>query len=413
MILLPGKPEPLGATWDGQGTNFALFSENATGVELCLFDEQGQETRLPLIEKENHVWHGYLPNSQPGQQYGFRVYGPYQPEQGHRFNPAKLLIDPYTKAIAGDVSHAPEIFGYPWGDSNEDLAISYLDDVQQIPKSIVVDHSFNWEGDQLLRLPWQDTVIYEVHVKGFTQKHPEIPESLRGTYAGLAHPAAIDYLQSLGVTAVELLPIHHFYLYSGFLADNGLRNYWGYDSLGYFAPYSGYSASGVRGQQVAEFKQMVKALHKAGIEVILDVVYNHTGEGNHFGPTLSLRGIDNAVYYRLQEGNPRYYLGELTGCGNCLNTRHPQVLKLVLDSLRYWVQEMHIDGFRFDEASALARGELLEVEIWRSGKQRTIKVLDREFDPLEPFLAAIHQDPVLSPVKLIAEAWDEIGRAHV
>ncbi|MFM7439939.1 MAG: alpha-amylase family glycosyl hydrolase, partial [Snowella sp.] len=234
----------------------------------------------------------------PGQQYGFRVYGPYKPEQGHRFNPAKLLIDPYTKAIAGDVSHGPEIFGYPWGDPEADLGISYSDDVEQIPKSVVVDCSFNWEGDQLLRLPWQDTVIYEVHVKGFTQQHPDIPKPLRGTYAGIAHPVALEYLQSLGVTAVELLPIHHFYLYSGFLSANGLRNYWGYDSLGYFAPYSGYSASGVRGQQVTEFKQMVKALHKAGIEVILDVVYNHTGEGNHFGPTLSLRGIDNAVYYR-------------------------------------------------------------------------------------------------------------------
>jgi glycogen operon protein len=406
MTLLPGKPEPLGATWDGKGTNFTLFSENATGVELCLFDELGQETRLPLIERENHVWHGYLAGIKPGQLYGFRVYGPHEPETGHRFNPAKLLIDPYAKAIAGDITHAPEIFGYPWGDPDEDLAISYADDAPNIPKSVVVDSSFNWEGDKLLRLPWQDAIIYEVHVRGFTQQHPDIPESQRGTYAGLAHPAAIDYLQSLGVTAVELLPIHHFYLYSGWLGARGLQNYWGYDSLGYFAPYSGYSASGVMGQQVTEFKQMVKTLHAAGMEVILDVVYNHTGEGNHFGPTLSLRGIDNAVYYRLKEENPRYYLGELTGCGNCLNTRHPQVLKLVLDSLRYWVEEMHVDGFRFDEATALARGELLEVQVWRGGKQRTVKVLDREFDPLEPFLAAIHQDPVLSQVKLIAEAWD-------
>lgn len=406
MTLLPGKPEPLGATWDGGGTNFALFSENATGVELCLFDEPGRETRLPLIDRENHVWHGYLPDIKPGQLYGFRVYGHHEPEQGHRFNPAKLLIDPYAKAIAGDVIHAPEIFGYPWGDPDEDLAISYADDTLQIPKSVVVDGAFNWEGDRLLRLPWQESVIYEVHVKGFTQQHPDIPQPLRGTYAGLAHPAAIDYLQSLAITAVELLPIHHFYLYSGFLGAKNLRNYWGYDSLGYFAPYSGYSASGDVGQQVTEFKQMVKALHTAGIEVILDVVYNHTGEGNRLGPTLSLRGIDNQVYYRLREENPRYYLGELTGCGNCLNTRHPQVLKLVLDSLRYWVEEMHVDGFRFDEASALARGELLEVEVWRGGKRRTVKVLDREFDPLEPFLAAVHQDPVLSRVKLIAEAWD-------
>ncbi len=413
MTLCPGKPHPLGASWDGEGTNFALFSENATGVELCLFDEQGSETRLPLVEVENYVWHGYVLGAKPGQRYGFRVYGPHEPEKGHRFNPAKLLIDPYAKAIAGDVSHGAEIFSYPWGDAKEDLAISYLDDARLIPKAIVIDQSFDWEGDRLLQLPWSETVIYETHVKGFTKLHPEIPEELRGTYAGLAHPAAIAHLKSLGVTAVELLPTYHFFIYAGLLANKELRNYWGYDPIGYFAPYSGYSASGILGQQVTEFKQMVKSLHAAGLEVILDVVYNHTGEGSHLGPTLSLRGIDNAVYYRLREDKPRYYIEDFTHCGNCLNTLHPQVLKLIMDSLRYWVLEMHVDGFRFDVAPALARGELLEVEIWRGGRRRNVKVLNHEFDPLQSFFAIIHQDPVLSQVKLMAEACSEVGNFPV
>jgi isoamylase len=408
LLIKHGKPYPLGATWDGKGTNFALFSENATGVELCLFDEQGIETRLPLTRVENYIWHGYIPGIKPGQKYGFRVHGVYEPEQGHRFNPSKLLLDPYAKAIAGDVNHVPANFGYLWDapEDERDLSQSKTDNSHLIPKAVVVDESFDWEDDRLLQLPWSDTVIYETHVKGFTQLHPDIPENLRGTYAGLAHPAAIAHFKSLGITAVELLPVHHFHANPRHLAGKELRNYWGYDPIGYFAPYSGYSASGILGEQVVEFKQMVKSLHAAGIEVILDVVYNHTGEGDHLGPTLSFRGIDNAVYYRLVEDDPRYYIGGYTGCGNCLNTLHPQVLKFIMDSLRYWVLEMHIDGFRFDVAATLARGELIEVQIWRGSKRRTIKVLDREFDPLESFFAIIHQDPVLCQVKLIAEAWD-------
>lgn len=386
LSVWPGRPYPLGATWDGKGTNFALFSENATAVELCLFDQKGRETRLELKEKTNFTWHGYIPAIGPGQRYSFRVHGPFAPEQGHRFNPHKLLIDPYAKAIDGDVRFGEEIFGYRWGDPNEDLGFSDLDDAHLVPKSVVIDQTFDWEGDELLQIPWHETVIYETHVKGFTKLHPEIPPRLRGTYAGLAHPAAIFHLQSLGVTAVELMPIHHFLAYPGHLVEKGLKNYWGYDSINYMAPYSGYSASGSLGQQVTEFKKMVKALHRAGIEVILDVVYNHTGEGNHMGPTLSLRGIDNAAYYRLVDGNCRYYM-DFTGCGNSLNVRHPQVLKLIMDSLRYWVLECHVDGFRFDLASALAR-ELYAV------------------DRLAAFFDIIHQDPVLADVKLIAEPWD-------
>jgi len=386
LSVWPGRPYPLGATWDGKGTNFALFSEKATAVELCLFDQKGRETRLELKEKTNFTWHGYIPAIGPGQRYGFRVHGPFAPEQGHRFNPHKLLIDPYAKAIDGDVRFGEEIFGYRWGDPNEDLGFSDLDDAHLVPKSVVIDQTFDWEGDELLQIPWHETVIYETHVKGFTKLHPEIPPRLRGTYAGLAHPAAIFHLQSLGVTALELMPIHHFLAYPGHLVEKGLKNYWGYDSINYMAPYSGYSASGSLGQQVTEFKKMVKALHRAGIEVILDVVYNHTGEGNHMGPTLSLRGIDNAAYYRLVDGNCRYYM-DFTGCGNSLNVRHPQVLKLIMDSLRYWVLECHVDGFRFDLASALAR-ELYAV------------------DRLAAFFDIIHQDPVLADVKLIAEPWD-------
>ena len=307
LTVLPGTPHRLGATWDGAGTNFALFSENATAVELSLFDELEQETRLPLVRGECHTWHCYIQKVKPGQRYGFRVSGPYEPKRGHRYNPAKLLFDPYARAISGDIAHGAEIFGYSWESSDTDLSISYLDDAHMMPKSVVINDDFDWEGDHLLQVPWSETVIYETHVKGFTKKHPEIPVNLRGTYAGLAHPVAIAHFQSLGITAVELLPIHHYFLYPGWLADRGLHNYWGYDSIGYFAPYSGYSSTGILGQQVTEFKQMVKSLHLAGIEVILDVVYNHTGEGNHFGPTLSFKGIDNAVYYRLQENNPREY----------------------------------------------------------------------------------------------------------
>lgn len=384
--LWPGKVYPLGATWDGKGTNFALFSENATAVELCLFDKDDEETRLKLTEVSNFVWHGYVPGVGPGQRYGYRVHGPYDPQNGHRFNPNKLLIDPYAKALDGDIGNGPELFGYSWDSPEEDLSFSDLDSAHLMPKCVVVDQSFDWGDDQLLKTPWHETVIYETHVKGFTKLHPDIPEELQGTYAGLAHPAAIEHLQAIGITAVELLPVHHFLARPGHLVDKGLSNYWGYDSINYFAPYSGYSADKVPGGQVKEFKEMVKALHFAGIEVILDVVYNHTGEGNHMGPTLSLRGIDNAIYYRLVEDDPRYYM-DFTGCGNSLNVRQAQVLKLIMDSLRYWVTEMHVDGFRFDLASALAR-ELFEV------------------DNLSAFFDIIHQDPVLADVKLIAEPWD-------
>lgn len=386
LSIWPGKPYPLGAAWDGKGTNFALFSEHATAVELCLFDQQGQETRLPLSEVSNFVWHGYVPSIGPGQRYGFRVHGPFDPGAGHRFNPNKLVIDPYAKAIEGDIKFGEEIFAYWWNHPDQDLSFSDTDDAHLVPKALVIDESFDWEDDALLQTPRHETIIYEAHVRGFTNLHPDIPPHLRGTYAGLAHPAAISHLQSLGITAVELMPVHHFLANPGHLADRGLRNYWGYDSICYLAPYSGYSASGTQGEQVIEFKQMVKDLHKAGIEVILDVVYNHTGEGNHLGPTLSLRGIDNAAYYRLVESEPRYYM-DFTGCGNSLNVRHPQVLKLIMDSLRYWVLEMHVDGFRFDLASALAR-ELYAV------------------DRLAAFFDIIHQDPVLADVKLIAEPWD-------
>ncbi|MEO1742791.1 MAG: glycogen debranching protein GlgX [Cyanobacteria bacterium J06629_9] len=382
----------LGAHWDGEGTNFALFSENAEAVDLCLFDAQGAETRIRLPELTYDVWHGYLPNIHPGQRYGYRVHGPHQPKEGHRFNSHKLLIDPYALAIAGDIRFGTSLFAYEdeaFTGRDRDLGFSTTDSAEAMPKCVVVDTAFDWEGDTLLNLPWHETIIYEVHVKGFTQTHPAIPAELRGTYAGLGHPAAIAHLKSLGITAVELLPVHHFNAYPGHLVPVGLHNYWGYDSLNYFAPHSGYSTSNVadvQGGQVCEFKRMVKALHQAGIEVILDVVYNHTGEGNHLGPTLTLRGVDNAAYYRLVEDMPRYYM-DFTGCGNSLNVRHPQILKLIMDSLRYWVTEMHVDGFRFDLASALAR-ELYAV------------------NQLSAFFNIIHQDPVLSRVKLIAEPWD-------
>jgi glycogen operon protein len=383
--LWPGNPSPLGATWDGEGTNFALYCENGTGVDLCLFDGDGNETTLALTQVTNLVWHGYVHGIGPGQRYGFRVHGPYEPSHGHRFNRSKLLLDPYAKAIEGKVEWGPDTFGYEWGEENADLTYNDVDDAASIPKCIVADTSFDWGDDRPPRTKWHDTVIYETHTKGFTKTHPAIPEEIRGTYAGLAHPSAIEHLQLLGVTAVELMPVHHF-LTQKFLLDKGLKNYWGYDSIGYFAPHCSYSSSGERGQQVTEFKEMVKALHAAGIEVILDVVYNHTGEGNELGPTLSFRGIDNVSYYRLVPGDPRFYF-DVTGTGNSLNVGNPQVMKLIMDSLRYWVTEMHVDGFRFDLASALAR-QLYEV------------------DRLSTFFQIIHQDPVLEHVKLIAEPWD-------
>jgi isoamylase len=387
VIAWPGEPFPLGATWQGEGTNFSLFSENAERVELCLFDEDDIETRFELTERTGFNWHGYLPGVGPGQRYGFRVHGPYAPLKGHRFNPAKLLIDPYAKAIEGHVRwNRANVFPYPpKGTTDDDLELDTTDDAVAVPKSIVIDPAFDWEGDAPPRIPWSDTIIYEAHVKGFTKLHPSIPEHLRGTYAGLASDEAVGYLASLGVTAIELLPVHH-YVDEHHLVVKGLRNYWGYSSIGYLAPHSGYSATGKRGEQLREFKGMVKALHRAGIEVILDVVYNHTGEGNHLGPTLCFRGIDNASYYRLMPDDPRHYL-DFTGTGNSFNPVHPSVLRLIMDSLRYWVLDCHVDGFRFDLASALAR-EFYEVE------------------RLAAFFDTIHQDPVLSQVKLIAEPWD-------
>lgn len=389
----PGYPHPLGAYWDGKGVNFALFSENATGVDLCLFDEIEQEIRIPLPEVTNYTWHVYISDLEPGQRYGYRVHGPYDPEKGYRFNPNKLLIDPYAKSIEGTVKYDNSIFGYDTSQvlstiksSEIDLEFSNLDSCQAVPKCVVINSYFDWEDDRSPNTPWNKTIIYELNVKGFTALHPDIPSELRGTYAGLSQPASIAHLKSLGITAIELMPVHHFHAYSGYLVSLGLSNYWGYDSLAYFAPYSGYSATGALGEQVIEFKQMIKALHAEEIEVILDVVYNHTGEGNHLGPTLSFRGIDNIVYYRLVDELPYYYV-DFTGSGNSLNVRHPQVLKLIMDSLRYWVLEMHVDGFRFDLASALAR-ELYEV------------------DSLSAFFDIIHQDPVLAGVKLIAEPWD-------
>ena len=379
----PGEPYPLGAGWDGAGTNFSLFSGIAERVDLCLFDEEGRETRVPMPERTAFCWHAYLPGVGPGQRYGFRVHGPWDPLNGHRCNPAKLLVDPYARAIAGTIDWHPSLFPYPLG--GDDLTRDETDSGAFVPKSIVVDERFDWQGDEPLRRGLHETVIYEVHVKGFTKRHPDVPEHLRGTYAGLAHPASIGYLSRLGITAVELMPVHHF-LHEKHLLDRGLRNYWGYHSYGYFAPHSEYSASGISGGQVREFKEMVRALHRAGIEVILDVVYNHTGEGNHLGPVLNLKGIDNRAYYRVVEDEPRYYM-DYTGTGNSLNMRDPHALMLVMDSLRYWVREMHVDGFRFDLASTLAR-ELYDV------------------DRLSAFFDIIHQDPTLSGVKLIAEPWD-------
>ncbi|HEU4551634.1 MAG TPA: glycogen debranching protein GlgX [Chitinophaga sp.] len=383
----PGQAYPLGATWDGQGVNFAIYAENATRVDLCLFNEPkgASETEcVSLTERSYHVWHAYLPDVKPGQLYGYRIEGPYEPHDGHRFNHNKLLIDPYAKALTGTIEWHDSLFGYEMGHPEEDLSFSTTDSAPYLPKCVVVDEDFDWEGDKPLKTPYNESVIYETHVKGFTKLHPDIPENERGTYKGMSHPAVIKYLQDLGVTAVELMPVHHF-VTDRHLADKGLTNYWGYNTIGFFAPDVRYSAGGCCGEQVREFKEMVKALHKAGIEVILDVVYNHTAEGNHLGPTLSFRGISNDAYYRLMD-DKRYYM-DYTGTGNTLNARLPSVLRLIMDSLRYWVLEMHVDGFRFDLAATLAR-ELHEV------------------DRLSAFFDIIHQDPVISQAKLIAEPWD-------
>ncbi len=388
MKVWPGKPYPLGATWDGKGVNFALFSEHATAVDLCLFkgaNGQRERGRIRMPEHTDQVWHCYLPHVKPGTLYGYRVYGAYAPAAGHRFNPNKLLLDPYARAIAGTVNWSDAAFGYVIGNADRDLSMDTRDSAPFIPKCVVVDNEFDWDGDERPRTPWHKTLIYETHVKGYTQLHPRIPEKLRGTYSGLAHPEVIDYLHRLGITAVELMPVHQF-VDDKHLVDRGLRNYWGYNSIGFFAPDIRYGSNKLLARHVTEFKQMVKNLHRAGIEVILDVVYNHTAEGNHHGPTLCFRGIDNSSYYRLVHDDKRYYL-DYTGCGNTLNIMNPRVLQLIMDSLRYWVEEMHIDGFRFDLASALAR-ELHDV------------------DRLGAFFDIIHQDPVLSQVKLIAEPWD-------
>jgi isoamylase len=382
MAVWPGTAAPLGATFDGVGTNFALFSEVAEAVQLCLFDDAGTETRRQLTERDAGVWHGYLPAVQPGQRYGYRVHGPYDPQRGHRCNPAKLLLDPYAKAVDGEISWHESHFSYRFDDPG---AFNADDNSAQAMKAVVVNPFFDWREDRRPRVSYSDSVIYEVHVKGFTRTHPDVPERIRGTYAGLGSPAAIAHLRRLGVTAVELMPVHEF-VPDAHLVERGLTNYWGYNSIAFLAPENGYSSAGSRGQQVHEFKGMVRDLHAAGIEVILDVVYNHTAEGNHLGPTLSLRGIDNAAYYRLVDGDPAYYY-DTTGTGNTLLMRSPAVLTLIMDSLRYWVTEMHVDGFRFDLASSLARQF-------------------HEVDRLSAFFDLVHQDPVVSQVKLIAEPWD-------
>ena len=381
--LWPGKPYPLGATWDGSGVNFALFSEHAEKVELCLFDEKAHREiqRITLLEQTDQVWHGYLPEARPGLLYGYRVYGPYKPEEGHRFNPNKLLLDPYAKDIHGALRWSDAHFGYKIQSNRRDLSFSRSDNSRGMLKCRVIDPAFTWGDDHAPNTPWHNTIIYELHVKGFTRLHPLIPQRLRGTYAALACEPVIEYFQRLGITAIELMPIHTF-INDRSLVERELSNYWGYNSIGFFAPDNRYSSNGA----VNEFKTMVKTLHASGIEVILDVVYNHTAEGNQLGPTLSFRGIDNVAYYRLVQDNLRYYM-DYTGCGNTMNMMHPRVLQLIMDSLRYWVLEMHVDGFRFDLAAALARGL-------------------HEADRLGAFLDIIHQDPVLSQVKLIAEPWD-------
>ena len=378
----PGSAYPLGATLDAGGTNFALFSEIADSVELCLFDENGTETRVPLVEVDAFVWHAYLPGIRAGQRYGYRVTGAYDPAQGQRANPSKLLLDPYAKATSGEIDWDQSLFSYDFGDPdsrNDD------DSAGHMMLGVVVDQEFDWTGDVRPRIPYNRTVIYEAHVKGLTELHPDVPEAERGTYSGVAHPAIIEHLKNLGITALELMPVHQF-VNDSTLQEKGLSNYWGYNTIGFFAPHSGYASRGDHGQQVDEFKSMVRALHEAGIEVILDVVYNHTAEGNQLGPTLSFRGIDNAAYYRLVEDDPQYYM-DYTGTGNSFNVRHPHSLQLIMDSLRYWVTEMHVDGFRFDLAATLAR-EFFDV------------------DKLSTFFELVQQDPVVSQVKLIAEPWD-------
>ena len=385
MRVWPGQPYPLGATWDGNGVNFALFSEHASAVELCLFDHtgSGEETRIALPERTDHVWHGYLPDVKPGQQYGYRIHGVYSPQSGRRFNHAKLLLDPYTKAISSSVAFSRWLFAYRVDSPIGDLEPDPENNAAKMPKCVVTDGAFDWEGDKPPRTPWNRSVIYECHVKGMTMLHPDVPAELRGTYLGLCSPPMIEYFQSLGVTALELMPVHQFVIDRA-LGLRGLTNYWGYNTIGFFAPDVRFATQD--DSQVHEFKRMVKTLHAAGIEVILDVVYNHTGEGNHLGTTVSLRGIDNLAYYRLDPANPRLYI-DFTGTGNTLNMQHPRTIQLIMDSLRYWVTEMHVDGFRFDLAPALAR-ELFDV------------------DKLSAFFDTVHQDPTLAQTKLIAEPWD-------
>ncbi|WP_067503039.1 glycogen debranching protein GlgX [Actinoplanes sp. TFC3] len=382
MQVWPGHRYPLGATYDGTGTNFAIFSEVAEAVELCLFDASGNERKVQLHEQDAFVWHAYLPGVEPGQRYGYRVYGPYDPSRGLRCNPHKLLLDPYARAVDSDIDWHPSLYAYDF--DNPD-SMSDLDSAPHMAKGVVVNPYFDWGNDRRPDIPYHHSVIYETHVKGLTERHPEVPKDMRGTYAAIGHPAVIEHLAKLGVTAVELMPVHQF-VHDNRLADLGLRNYWGYNTLGFFAPYHGYSAMGALGQQTQEFRGMVKALHAAGMEVILDVVYNHTAEGNHLGPTMSLKGIDNRTYYRLVEDQPNFYM-DYTGTGNSLNVRSPQSLQLIMDSLRYWVTEMHVDGFRFDLASTLAR-EFYDV------------------DRLSTFFEVVQQDPVVGQVKLIAEPWD-------
>ncbi len=383
LRLWPGQPAPRGATWDGRGVNFALFSRNAERVELCLFDDKGRRElqRIALPEYTHEIWHGYLPDLRPGQLYGYRVYGPYDPARGHRFNPNKLLLDPYAKALAGQLLWSDAHFGYRIGHRAEDLSFDRRNNARGMPKCVVVDTAYTWAEELPPRVPWHESVLYELHVRGFTMRHPEVPEALRGTFAGLSSPAVIQHLRALGISAVELLPVHAF-LDDRHLVEREVRNYWGYNTLSFFAPDPRYLASG----ELGEFKTLVQHLHDAGIEVILDVVYNHTAEGSHLGPTLSFRGIDNASYYRLVPGDERYYM-DFTGCGNALDLHQPRVLQLVMDSLRYWVEEMHVDGFRFDLATTLARAP-------------------SDFDPSASFLDAIAQDPVLARAKLVAEPWD-------
>ncbi len=387
MRAWPGSPQPLGANWDGEGVNFALFSEHATAVELCLFDAADAAVefeRIRFSERTNRIWHAYLPDLRPGQLYGYRVHGPWDPDRGHRFNPNKLLLDPYGKAISGRVDWSNAQFAYRIGHPEEDLSFDKADSAAEMPKSIVLDTAFSWGNDRRPHTPWSRSILYECHVKGMTARHPGVPEHLRGTYLGLASDPILDHLLGLGVTAVELLPIQHMVI-DRHLVEAQLTNYWGYNTIGFFAPDPRY-ATGALGQQVTEFKSMVKAFHRVGIEVLLDVVYNHSGEGNHLGPNLCFRGVDNASYYLLQRDHPRYYL-DFTGCGNTLRTSHPRVLQLVLDSLRYWVTEMHVDGFRFDLASSLGRDPY-------------------DFERFGRFFATVQQDPVLAGVKLIAEPWD-------